>query len=403
MSASAAHVVDVQLRPSQPAGSTSAANVRESARPERSAAEGGAKSREPAAERGGGTPAKPDLSLGAAARGARDAPSTVPASSRPPKEKRRIFTWIAAGTAVAAAAAGGYFGWSARQAESALDDMRSEDIVDPVAGTPTPPTRRRGRAARTSCTPSRERRRRLASRCSSWRRSSDAPPPAAPRRRARRLPGRRRGRAVPHRARRGLPLWPGLRARPALQRRGLQVPGRARVRNEERRAQLRVPGEPGPRVRGGSGGEQDPRRCAVPDGRHLTRGVSFRAPRRRARGRGSSRSGAPGNRRGRTCARECAGDVRSRGDRGDLPARDRAGGPAEHKRCCSGSGELDHSRWTRRPPSMSSRCTTGQTSRGSRSRACPLRATSCGSRARRERRPPCATSSSMEAAWHRAG
>ncbi|HSD22191.1 MAG TPA: PEGA domain-containing protein [Anaeromyxobacter sp.] len=97
MAASAAHVVDVQLRPSQPAGSTATA-----------------------------TAAKPDLSLGAPARGVRDAKSTVPASPRAPKEKRRLFTWIAAGTAVAAAAAGGYFGWSARQAESELHDQSRE-------------------------------------------------------------------------------------------------------------------------------------------------------------------------------------------------------------------------------------------------------------------------------------
>jgi hypothetical protein len=94
MTARAAHVMDVQLRPAQPT-STSTATA---------------------------TAAKPDLSLGKAAGGTRSVTSTVPASPRPPKEKRRIFTWIAAGTAVTAAAAGSYFGWSARQAESAVDD-----------------------------------------------------------------------------------------------------------------------------------------------------------------------------------------------------------------------------------------------------------------------------------------
>jgi hypothetical protein len=98
MSARAAHVMDVQLRPAQPTSSSNAT----------------------------ATAAKPDLSLGKAAGGTRSVTSTVPASPRPPKEKRRIFTWIAAGTAVTAAAAGGYFGWSARQAESELQDQSRE-------------------------------------------------------------------------------------------------------------------------------------------------------------------------------------------------------------------------------------------------------------------------------------
>jgi tetratricopeptide (TPR) repeat protein len=147
MSARAAHVVDVRLRPAQPVGSTSTANVRESARPERSAAEA-ARSRG-ASGRARWRNAREARSL--ARRGARGTGRHVHGARlvSTPKEKRRIFTWIAAGTAVAAAAAGGYFGWSARQAESALDDMRSEDIVDPRPGTPTPPTRPPRRAART--------------------------------------------------------------------------------------------------------------------------------------------------------------------------------------------------------------------------------------------------------------
>ena len=102
MSARAAHVVDVQLRPSQSAGSTATSIS---------------------------TAAKPDLSLrpGATTGETRSATSAAPSSPRPPKEKRRFYTWIAAGTAVAAAAAGGYFGWSARQAESALDNMSEPD------------------------------------------------------------------------------------------------------------------------------------------------------------------------------------------------------------------------------------------------------------------------------------
>lgn len=40
-----------------------------------------------------------------------------------PAERKRVYTWIAAGTAVAAAAAGGYFGWSARQDANAVDGV----------------------------------------------------------------------------------------------------------------------------------------------------------------------------------------------------------------------------------------------------------------------------------------
>lgn len=47
----------------------------------------------------------------------------VRAPAAKPAAKRRVYTWIAAGTAVAAAAAGGYFGWSARQDEDAIDGI----------------------------------------------------------------------------------------------------------------------------------------------------------------------------------------------------------------------------------------------------------------------------------------
>jgi PEGA domain-containing protein/tetratricopeptide repeat protein len=109
MSAGAAQVVDVQLRPAQPPPAA-AKNVSpvEPAKPLAS------------------TPA-PDLAARPeAARTASRGPALgvdTRAAPAPPREKRRIYTWIAAGTAVAAAATGGYFGWSARQAESAIDGM----------------------------------------------------------------------------------------------------------------------------------------------------------------------------------------------------------------------------------------------------------------------------------------
>jgi PEGA domain-containing protein/tetratricopeptide repeat protein len=45
------------------------------------------------------------------------------ASAAPPKERKRVYTWVAAGTAVAAAAAGAYFGWSAQQDADKVDGI----------------------------------------------------------------------------------------------------------------------------------------------------------------------------------------------------------------------------------------------------------------------------------------
>jgi tetratricopeptide (TPR) repeat protein len=63
-------------------------------------------------------PPPPDLKVSPPKASAADAL----ASKAPPKpaEKRRVYTWIAAGTAVAAIAAGGYFGWSAAKDASAV-------------------------------------------------------------------------------------------------------------------------------------------------------------------------------------------------------------------------------------------------------------------------------------------
>jgi hypothetical protein len=123
MTAGSAKVVDVQLRPSRPetpsANAATTANGSLSAvHPERSvSATAETRSRGTTS-----TASKADLSSrpgATTASGARDATAAV--SAKPPREKRRVYTWIAAGTAVVAAAAGGYYGWSARQAESALD------------------------------------------------------------------------------------------------------------------------------------------------------------------------------------------------------------------------------------------------------------------------------------------
>ncbi|ABS27953.1 PEGA domain-containing protein [Anaeromyxobacter sp. Fw109-5] len=105
MRSRAAHVLDLQLRPSQPAPVASTAPATQPSGP-------------------AGQPPKPDLALRAAppAAGAHDAADVGLSAQTAPREKRRIYTWIAGGTAVVAAAVGGYYGWSARRAESALHD-----------------------------------------------------------------------------------------------------------------------------------------------------------------------------------------------------------------------------------------------------------------------------------------
>ena len=86
----------------------------------------------PAAPRDPAAPVAAPAPAGAAAKPPADlrveppapAPAAVvEASAAPPKEKRRVYTWVAAGTAVAAAAAGAYFGWSAQQDAEKVDGI----------------------------------------------------------------------------------------------------------------------------------------------------------------------------------------------------------------------------------------------------------------------------------------
>jgi tetratricopeptide (TPR) repeat protein len=51
----------------------------------------------------------------------------APAPPPPARARRHLAAWIAAGTAVAAAAAGAYLGWSARQDEKAIDALAEPD------------------------------------------------------------------------------------------------------------------------------------------------------------------------------------------------------------------------------------------------------------------------------------
>ena len=73
-------------------------------------------------------PAAPDL----AARPAREAAAPVLAEgavAERPRERRRLYTWIAAGTAVAAAAAGVYYGIDARHDEQAIDGISGDGAL----------------------------------------------------------------------------------------------------------------------------------------------------------------------------------------------------------------------------------------------------------------------------------
>jgi tetratricopeptide (TPR) repeat protein len=83
-----------------------------------------ARSRTPVAARD--ARAKPDLAVGSPpAPGAPLAP-TLPES---PRERRRVYTWVAAGTAVAAVAAGAYFGVSARRDEDAIPGIVNDPAL----------------------------------------------------------------------------------------------------------------------------------------------------------------------------------------------------------------------------------------------------------------------------------
>lgn len=102
LAASTSRVVDVVLAPAQP---------------ERTAAPAAKPSPAPApAAAGPVQAARPDLS-------ARPPPAPLPTAPVHPVEHRpRVYTWIAAGTAVAAVAAGAWFGVSAQQKRDALLD-----------------------------------------------------------------------------------------------------------------------------------------------------------------------------------------------------------------------------------------------------------------------------------------
>jgi len=73
-----------------------------------------------AAAAGAGAAPKPDLK---APPPAAAVPPPPPPVLKQAPQKRRVYTWIAAGTAAAALAAGAYFGWSASQDEDALQSM----------------------------------------------------------------------------------------------------------------------------------------------------------------------------------------------------------------------------------------------------------------------------------------
>jgi hypothetical protein len=71
--------------------------------------------------------AAPDLAPDLAPRAPAPPVPVAPAPPPPARARRHLAAWIAAGTAVAAAAAGAYLGWSARQDEKAIDALAEPD------------------------------------------------------------------------------------------------------------------------------------------------------------------------------------------------------------------------------------------------------------------------------------
>jgi hypothetical protein len=105
-------VVDQVLRAAEPAKAASPMGAAATPSPTAAPPPTGAPTPAPR----GPAAAKPDLS-------ARPLAETLPpAAPERPREKRRVYTWVAAGTAVAAATAGAYLGYTARQKSDALLD-----------------------------------------------------------------------------------------------------------------------------------------------------------------------------------------------------------------------------------------------------------------------------------------
>jgi tetratricopeptide (TPR) repeat protein len=80
----------------------------------------------PVAARSRGPVATPDLAVAKPPSSGAPLAPTLPES---PRERRRVYTWVAAGTAVAAVAAGAYFGVSARQDEDAIPGIVNDPAL----------------------------------------------------------------------------------------------------------------------------------------------------------------------------------------------------------------------------------------------------------------------------------
>jgi hypothetical protein len=107
LAAASSRAVEVVLRPgSLAAPPLAAASPSQAARPRRPA---------PASP-----PSAPDLSVKPSTAAAVPLPA---ARAERPRERRRVYTWIAAGTAIAAAAAGAYFGLEAQHDEDAIEGI----------------------------------------------------------------------------------------------------------------------------------------------------------------------------------------------------------------------------------------------------------------------------------------
>jgi tetratricopeptide (TPR) repeat protein len=120
--ATPSRAVEVVLRPASPAAVAAAPPAEPGRAAPPAPPADAARAAAPAA------PAAPDL----AARPARESAASVLAEgavAERPRERRRLYTWIAAGTAVAAAAAGAYYGIEARRDEEAIDGISGDGAL----------------------------------------------------------------------------------------------------------------------------------------------------------------------------------------------------------------------------------------------------------------------------------
>jgi hypothetical protein len=121
LGAAGSRVVEVALRPAAPAPPAVASEPAPAAPPDAAAAPSPAAPPAPASV--ARPPVAPDLRAKPHPTAPLAAAPLAPAAPAPPREKRRVYTWIAAGAAAVAFAAGAWYGLAARSDEEAMDGI----------------------------------------------------------------------------------------------------------------------------------------------------------------------------------------------------------------------------------------------------------------------------------------